>query len=164
MDRSLAETLFSKSRRAVLALLFGQPDQQFYLRQIVRASGCGVGAIQRELKQLAEAGIIQRTVRHKQVYFQANAACPIFAELNGILVKTAGAADVLRAALTIGCDNALVNQLDAFRKKRNISDYERAGSVSQREAEEVFALARQLRVDLLAWLKRDHPELVPPGW
>jgi predicted nucleotidyltransferase len=99
MDTCLAETLFSKSRNAVLALLFRHPDQQFYLRQVVRASGCGVGAIQRELKQLADAGIIRRTVRHKQVYFQANSQCPIFAEMMGIVVKTAGVADVLRGAL-----------------------------------------------------------------
>ena len=95
----LAETLFSRNRRAVLALLLGRPDQEFYLRQIVRASGGGMGAIQRELRQLVQAGILRRTVRHKQVYFQADSACPIFEELTNIVLKTAGMADVLRAAL-----------------------------------------------------------------
>jgi predicted nucleotidyltransferase len=99
VEASLAVTLFSKSRRAVLALLFGQPDQEFYLRQICRVSGGGVGAIQRELKQLTEAGIVRRTVRNKQVYFQANADCPVFAELKSILVKTSAIADVLKVAL-----------------------------------------------------------------
>jgi uncharacterized protein len=87
----LSETLFSKSRRAVLGLLYGHPDQQFYLRQIVRAAGGGHGAIQRELKQLAEAGIICRAVRGNQVHFQANPECPIFEELKAVVVKTAGA-------------------------------------------------------------------------
>ena len=80
-------------------MLYGHPDQAFYLRQVVRTSGGGIGAIQRELKQLVDAGIIRRSVQNKQVYFQANAECPVFAELKSILVKTAGAADVLRAAL-----------------------------------------------------------------
>ena len=95
----LSETLFSRNRRAVLGLLYGRPDQEFYLRQIVRAAGGGHGAVQRELKQLSDAGIIRRTLRGSQVYFQADAECPIFAELKAVIVKTAGVADVLRTAL-----------------------------------------------------------------
>ncbi|MEI8373789.1 MAG: nucleotidyltransferase domain-containing protein [Planctomycetota bacterium] len=95
----LGQTLFSRNRRAVLGLLLGHPDEQFYLRQIVRFSGGGVGAIQRELKQLTEAGLLRRTVRGNQVYFQASADCPVFEEMKSILAKTAGAADILRAAL-----------------------------------------------------------------
>jgi len=95
----LAATLFSRNRRAVLGLLYGHPDEKFYLRQIVRLSGGGVGAVQRELRQLTEAGLLRRSVRGNQVNFQANPDCPIFAELKAILVKTAGVADVLRAAL-----------------------------------------------------------------
>jgi uncharacterized protein len=96
---SLSETLFSRNRRAVLGLLYGHPDQEFYLRKVVRLSRGGHGAIQRELKSLSDAGIIRRTVRDKQVYFQANAECPVFEELKALIVKTAGAADVLQAAL-----------------------------------------------------------------
>jgi uncharacterized protein len=95
----LSSTLFGRNRRAVLGLLYGHPDQEYYLRQIVRAAGGGHGAVQRELEQLSDAGIIRRCVRGSQVYFQANAECPIFAELRSVIVKTAGAADVLRSAL-----------------------------------------------------------------
>lgn len=63
-------------------------------------------------------------------------------------------------AFTLGCDKAFIVQLDAFRKKRNISDYERAGSVSSREAEEMQELARTLRAELVAWLQRSHPDLL----
>ena len=95
----LAETLFSKNRRAVLSLLYGHSDEAFYLRQIVRASGGGVGAIQRELRQLVKADIIRRTTKGNQVYFQANTECPVFSELKSLLMKTAGVADLLRTAL-----------------------------------------------------------------
>lgn len=64
-------------------------------------------------------------------------------------------------AHTIGADAALVAQLDAYRKKRNIGDYERAGSVSQTEASEMAVLARRLRRQVEAWLRRNHPELMP---
>lgn len=95
----LAKTLFGRSRRAVLGLLLGHPDEEFYFRQIARVAGGGVGAVQRELKLLAAAGIIRRSVRGRQVYFRANPDCPVFEELSRILVKTAGVADVLQAAL-----------------------------------------------------------------
>jgi len=62
--------------------------------------------------------------------------------------------------LTLGCDNATIAHAEAFRKKRNISDYERAGNVSNREAEEMIALATRLRQQLLVWLQETHAELV----
>lgn len=95
----LTETLFGKTRRAVLSLLYGHTDDSFYMRQIVTAVGLGMGTVQRELKALNEAGLIRRTVRGKQVYYQAESGSPIFEELKSILVKTAGIADVLKAAL-----------------------------------------------------------------
>jgi predicted nucleotidyltransferase len=95
----LADVLFSKNRRTVLSLLLGHADEAFYLRQIVRASGGGLGAIQRELRQLVQCGIVRRTARGKEVYFQVDPKCPVFAELKSLLMKTAGLADVLRTAL-----------------------------------------------------------------
>jgi len=64
-------------------------------------------------------------------------------------------------AFTLECDDAFIAQLDAFRKKRNISDYERAGGVSSREAAEIRELACALRADLVKWLSRKHPDLLP---
>jgi len=98
-NKSLAAGLFGKTRRAVLALLFGRPDEAFYVRQVVRIAGVGQGTVQRELRRLAELGLISRQVRGKQVYFQANRKCPIFEELRGLIMKTAGVADVLKDAL-----------------------------------------------------------------
>jgi len=98
-NKSQAGILFGKARRAVLSLLFTHTDETFYLRQIVRASGYGLGPVQRELRKLADSGIIRRTVRGRQVYFQANPECPIFPELKNLIIKTAGIGDTLRNAL-----------------------------------------------------------------
>jgi predicted nucleotidyltransferase len=54
----LVSVLFGKAQQAVLGLLFGRPDESFYVREIVRATRVGQGAVQRELQRLAEAGII----------------------------------------------------------------------------------------------------------
>jgi len=58
-----------------------------------------MGSVQRELKALTEAGIIKSTTRGNLTYYQANPDCPVYAELKGLIVKTAGIGDILRAAL-----------------------------------------------------------------
>jgi hypothetical protein len=63
-------------------------------------------------------------------------------------------------AYTIGSDRAFINELNKFRKKRNISDYERAGAVSEQEAREMFSLAKNLRATVENWLIKNHPELM----
>ena len=73
-------------------------------RGVLLATDCSCfgrrgGAIQRELRQLVACGILRRTARGKEVYFQVNPECPAFAELKSLLLKTAGLADVLRTAL-----------------------------------------------------------------
>lgn len=99
LNNPISSALFGPTRRAVLALLYGQTQESFYLRQIARWVGTGQGAVQRELKGLAGAGIILRQQRGKEVYYQANPQCPIFAELKGLVLKTAGLAELLREAL-----------------------------------------------------------------
>ncbi len=95
----VSRLLFGSTRREVLGLLLGRPDERFYLREIVRAARSGFGALQRELKQLVEAGLVKREAGGHQVYFSANRDAAIFPELRAIMEKTAGAVDVLRACL-----------------------------------------------------------------
>ena len=56
--------------------------------------------MQREVRQLSEVGITQRIIRGRNVYFRANRESPVFNELKGLVIKTAGIGDVLRIALT----------------------------------------------------------------
>lgn len=60
---------------------------------------------------------------------------------------------------TIGADAKLVNILDAFRKKRNLTGYERVGLVSDAEADSIRALALRLRDEVMAWLRKQHAHL-----
>lgn len=95
---SLGEVLFSKTQRQVLGLLFGNPEQSYYANEIVRFAGVGIGSVQRELEKLAQAGLLTITHIGNQKHYQANKHAPIFEELRGIVLKTFGLADVLRAA------------------------------------------------------------------
>ena len=62
-------------------------------------------------------------------------------------------------AFTIKTDPDTIKQLDKFREKRNISSYERAGLVTEEEAEEMIALAKKLRHNVERWLRVHHPQL-----
>jgi len=99
-NNTLGAVLFGKTRRAVLSLLFSHPDRSFYLRQIVRAANAGSGAVQREIDQLTKAGIIQKTISGKQVYYQIDRNCPIHDELKGLVIKTIAIGDTLRSGIS----------------------------------------------------------------
>ena len=94
-----ADALFPKVRQRVLAVLFGAPDRSFYTNEVIGLAQSGAGAVQRELADLAAAGLLTVRKQGNQKHFQANAASPVFAELRGLVLKTIGLADVLRAAL-----------------------------------------------------------------
>jgi len=95
----IAGALFGKTRRSVLALLFGQPGRSFYLREIATRAASGMSQVQKELQQLVAAGLVLREQRANQTHFRANPEAPIYVELLGIVTKTFGVADVLRKML-----------------------------------------------------------------
>ncbi len=63
-------------------------------------------------------------------------------------------------AHTINLDATTTERLDAFRKKRNISNYDRSGAVSGREADEMITLAHVVYTATQDWLKAHRPDLV----
>lgn len=96
---SLADALFPRVRQRVLAVLFGTPDRSFYANEVIALAQSGTGAVQRELAGLSEAGLLKVSKQGNQKHYQANADAPVFTELRGLVLKTMGVADVLRAAL-----------------------------------------------------------------
>ena len=95
----VATKLFGRLTRELLALLYGNPERSLYLRELVRLTGASPGAVQREVGELTKAGLLVRSRRGRQVFYQATRLTPVFAELRGLLEKTMGLPDVLRAAL-----------------------------------------------------------------
>ena len=52
-----------------------------------------------------------------------------------------------------------IDLLQQMRKKRNLSDYELAGAVSDSEADEMAGLARRVLDTVVRWLEAEHPDL-----
>lgn len=63
-------------------------------------------------------------------------------------------------AFTVGIEPELIMELDLFRKKRNISAYERVGTVSDFEADRMIELAELLQDRVRDWLAENHPGLL----
>jgi hypothetical protein len=62
--------------------------------------------------------------------------------------------------LTLNLSPDFITHLDRFRKKRNICDYELAGSVSDHEVDELIKIASELREQFLVWIKKEHPGII----
>lgn len=98
-SNSLAGALFTLTQQKVLGLLFGQPDRSFFVTQIMELARSGRGAVQRELHRLESAGLVSVHMHGNQKHYQANRESPLFEELCGIVRKTVGLEEPLRAAV-----------------------------------------------------------------
>jgi predicted nucleotidyltransferase len=99
MHQNLSAILFPGYRRRVLGMLLLHPEDALHGREIARRTGLPAGTLTRELKRLADVGLLNRDRRGNQLVYSANRQSPIFEELAGILRKTSGLADVVAEAL-----------------------------------------------------------------
>jgi uncharacterized protein len=106
---TLSNTLFGRTRGAVLSILYGHVGESFYLRQLARDTDIALGPVQREIRQLVDAGLVARKIVGAQTLYSANQQSPVFAEIKNLVVKTVGMHDVLYEAL------------DPLRKKINLA-------------------------------------------
>ena len=96
---AIGDALFTKTQQRVLGLLYGKPEQSYYLNEIVRLAAVGKGSVNRELDKLCAAGLLTVSRQGNQNHYQANANNPIFNELKAITQKTFGVVDIIKAAL-----------------------------------------------------------------
>ena len=106
---TLSNTLFGRTRGAVLSILYGHVGESFYLRQLARDTEIALGPVQREIRQLVDAGLVARKIVGAQTLYSANQQSPVFAEIKNLVAKTVGMHDVLYEAL------------DPLRKKINLA-------------------------------------------
>jgi hypothetical protein len=106
--------------------------------------------------------------RFSLAYNAALKLCTIalYAEGHEASRKVAGHHNTVTSSLphTLGREQEQTSRmLSLCSRKRSQAVYEQVGVVTERDAEELVETARQLRTDVIDWLKRAHPELVPEG-
>ena len=77
--------LFGRTRLAILILLFKRSRESFYLRELARIVGTGLGAVQRELRQLERIGVVRRMPANRRVYYSADERGPAYRELSALV-------------------------------------------------------------------------------
>src|SRR5580658_291831 len=95
----LLDALFPRTRQEILAATLVQPDKVWYISELARRIGVPSSSLQRELHDLTSAGILKSHRQGRMAYYQANTDSPLFSDLRGLLLKTAGLVDVLADAL-----------------------------------------------------------------
>ena len=78
---ALSNTLFGRTRGAVLSVLYGNVGEAFYLRQLARRTAIALGPVQREVRQLVDAGLVTRKIVGAQTLYSANQESPVFPEI-----------------------------------------------------------------------------------
>jgi hypothetical protein len=51
--------------------------------------------------------------------------------------------------------------LENCRRKRNVSEYDAAGTVSGKEAEDLLRTVQEFKIEVESWLKKNYPEIYP---
>lgn len=101
------DALLPKTRQGILAATLLQPEKAWYVSELARRMGVPPSSLQRELRDLAEAGILKTHRQGRMSYYQANVDSPLFPDLRGLLLKTAGLVDVLADALKSVASNVV---------------------------------------------------------
>lgn len=159
---SLSDALFTKTQQRLLGLFFGQPGRTFFKQELIERTGSGSGAVQRELARLVQSGLVTMTLIGSQKHYQANRSAPIFEELRGIVTKTVGITDPIRAALrplAKRIDLALIYGSVARGEERARSDIDLLVVGSDLTLEDLFARFGPVEKKLG---RRIHPTLYTP--
>jgi predicted nucleotidyltransferase len=93
------DALLPKTRQGILAATLVRPEKAWYAAELAHRLGVPSSSLQRELHDLSEAGILKTHRQGRMVYYQADRNSPVFPDLRGLLLKTAGLVDVLAQAL-----------------------------------------------------------------
>jgi DNA-binding transcriptional ArsR family regulator len=98
-NKTLLDALIPRTRQGILAATLTQPERAWYVSELARRMRVPPSSLQRELRNLAQAGILKTHTQGRMVYYQANTDSPAFLDLRGLLLKTAGLVDVLAEVL-----------------------------------------------------------------
>jgi DNA-binding transcriptional ArsR family regulator len=120
----LEQLLGSRLRARLLGWLFSHPDERYFVRQLAALLGEDSANLSRELARLSDLGIVSFVREGQQKYYQADRSGPLYPELRGLVLKTAGLGDLLREGLGPLADRILV----AFVYGSFASGKEKAGS------------------------------------
>lgn len=101
----------SRTRGAVLRLLFAEPSREHHVRGIARVTGEAPANVHRETRRLAAAGVLTSRRLSDRVAYRLDPSYAFYEELRAIVDKTVSTEAVLRRALLGVAGISLVSEL-----------------------------------------------------
>ncbi len=89
MPKTLLHGLFPVVRAQVLRLLFTNPGQEFYVRELARLSFLSLQTVQDELAKLETADLISSRTNGYHRFYRANPKHPLYTTLRRMVIKGA---------------------------------------------------------------------------
>lgn len=120
--------------------------------------------IERDLKD-CEQDAISEDWRFAMAYNAARQCCVVALFCSGYRVERGGSEHyrvISSLPLCMGHQYSEIRDyLDSCRNKRNVSDYDMAGTISREETKEVIKTAHELYSDVRSWVQAHHPDYSP---
>ena len=89
MRPTLLHVLFPRVRAEVLRLLFTNPRQELYVRELARLSFLSLHTVQQELAILRHAQLLLSRSNGYQRFYRANPKHPLYMTLRRLVIRTA---------------------------------------------------------------------------
>jgi hypothetical protein len=87
---NLTDLFVSKVRVKLLKIFLSQPQEIFYVRELVRLCGEEINAVRRELLRLETRGLVKKEPRANRLYYQFVKNYPFYQELLSLTAKSTG--------------------------------------------------------------------------
>ncbi|MCX6816878.1 MAG: hypothetical protein NTZ93_03365 [Candidatus Beckwithbacteria bacterium] len=99
----LQDLFVSKVRVKLIQLFLNQPQEIFYVRQLVRLAGEEINAVRRELGRLEKRGLVKKEARANRLYYFFNKNYAFYQDLINLTAKTVGlGADIIKHKAALG--------------------------------------------------------------
>lgn len=86
----LRDLIISKVRIKLLQTFLYQPQELFYVRQLVRLTDEEINAVRRELLRMERARMVKKEARGNRLYYWFDQNHPLFGDLLSLINKTVG--------------------------------------------------------------------------
>ena len=87
---SLTDLFISRVRVKLINIFLSQPQEIFYVRQLVRLTGEEINAVRRELSRLETRGLVKKEPRANRLYYGFVKTYPFYQDLLSLVAKTVG--------------------------------------------------------------------------
>ena len=83
----MLEQLFgSRTRIKLLRLFLGNPEREYFVRELTRLIDERINSVRRELANLESIGLVKSLSKDKKRFYQVNDKSPVFEEMRALIL------------------------------------------------------------------------------